>query len=50
MGGTEANIKRQVYVANNTGGNVIYIHAEHRDDDGDTFTGNDPINIMLIVY
>ena len=50
IGGTEADIKRQFYVANNTGGNIIYIHAEHRDDDGSGFIGVDPINFMLIVY
>ena len=50
IGGTEANIKRQFYVANNTGGNVIYIHAEHRDDDGGSFIGVDSINMMVIVY
>ena len=50
VGGSEQNIKRQVYVANNTGGNLIYIHAEHIDDDGSTFIEDEPIAMMVIIY
>ena len=50
VGGGENNIKRQFYVGNNTGGNLIYIHAEHIVDDGSTFILTDPIEMMVIVY
>jgi hypothetical protein len=50
-GGDEENIKRQFYVANNTGGNIIYIHAEQREaGSGGSFGGSNPINAMVIVY
>jgi hypothetical protein len=50
-GGDEKRIRRQFYVANNTGGNLIYIHAENLEEgtSGD-FGGSNPINIMVIVY
>jgi hypothetical protein len=50
-GGDEQNIKRQFYVANNTGGNIIYIHAEQIfPGSGGSFGGSNAINAMLIVY
>jgi hypothetical protein len=50
-GGDEQNIRRQFYVANNTGGNMIYIHAEQLfPGSGSSFGGSNAINAMVIVY
>ena len=49
-GGSEEIIKRQFYIANNSGGNMLYIHAEHQVDDGSTFISSESINMMIIIY
>jgi hypothetical protein len=49
-GGDESKISRRFYIANNTGGNMLYIHAEHFEESDSGFDNDEAINMMVIIY